>query len=601
MDPSAPGASRRRLTLERLEDRALPSSTPPAAPVITATAASDSQINLSWHGSTGASSYLIDELEGSDWVQLASVGGSSRSFHVKGLAAGAEYSFEVGAVNSAGSTFASPLDSTTFPAAPVVAAAASSASEIDLSWVTVPGATAYEVEQNVGGKWKSIASLDGTATVYAVTGLKGGAKYQFRVAAGDAGGESWSSSESAVTFPDAPTVKIADMSGTEIKLSWSGVSGASSYQVYELAGTTFASIITISGKWCIVGGLSYDTSYTFEVAAANASGATISATVTLSTPPPIDPNPFSVISYSPVNLPLFGKSGPSYLDVQQGQVGDCWLIAGLAALADQDPQAIENMFTYDGTEQVGSSTVGVYTVRFYDQNGDAQYVTVNTMLPNGGHYYEATHNGVLWAALAEKAYAAANGEGIVSSLDPDVDSYSALNGGDSSWVFQAVTNDDASYNYTNTSQIAAAWTAGYPVVLATDKPSSSFIVSDHAYAVVGYNASTGNFTLLNPWGGTTTSTACPVDPQKLGLFTASPTFIEDNFTGQFIGPLSASPTANSAEGASFMPLSSPGTTQASTADSRVLTVQPLYLPSEMAAQRHRRAGEDGDWSGAYVD
>ena len=143
-------------------------------------------------------------------------------------------------------------------------------------------------------------------------------------------------------------------------------------------------------------------------------------------------NPVAATRYSPApasaGLFLDGSNdGPSYLDVDQGDVGDCWLIAGLAEVAARDPQDIENMFTYDGTTVDNGATVGLYTVRFFSSNGTEFDVEVNTELPGGGEYYDFVANGlgteVLWVALAEKAYAEANSVGYVATSDEDAGSY----------------------------------------------------------------------------------------------------------------------------------------------------------------------------------
>ena len=73
------------------------------------------------------------------------------------------------------------------------------------------------------------------------------------------------------------------------------------------------------------------------------------------------------------------------------------------------------MFTYDGTTVDNGATVGLYTVRFFSTNGSAFDVKVDTELPSGGEYYDHVGNDLgtqaLWVALAEKAYAEANGLG----------------------------------------------------------------------------------------------------------------------------------------------------------------------------------------------
>ena len=97
------------------------------------------------------------------------------------------------------------------------------------------------------------------------------------------------------------------------------------------------------------------------------------------------------------------------------------------------------MFTYQGTTVENGATVGLYSVRFFNGAGVAKYVTVDTELPNGGQWYDQPQNGVLWVALAEKAYAEANGAGYVTTGTPGSDSYNALNAGNPVWALQAIT------------------------------------------------------------------------------------------------------------------------------------------------------------------
>ncbi|MGA2621193.1 MAG: C2 family cysteine protease [Thermoguttaceae bacterium] len=133
-------------------------------------------------------------------------------------------------------------------------------------------------------------------------------------------------------------------------------------------------------------------------------------------------HPAAATAYSPISGTLFSPNGPSYLDVQQGYVGGCWLLASLAEVAARYPQDIRSMFTAAGTTVENGATVSLYTVRFFNSVGVAEYVTVDTELPSGGTYYDQPVNGVLWVALAEKAYAEANGAGSpagrIRSLGP---------------------------------------------------------------------------------------------------------------------------------------------------------------------------------------
>src|SRR4029077_18938225 len=104
-------------------------------------------------------------------------------------------------------------------------------------------------------------------------------------------------------------------------------------------------------------------------------------------------HPAAAKGYSPVSGSLFGANGPSWQDVQQGAVGDCWLLASLAEVAARAPSDIQKMFTYDGTTVDNGSMVGIYTVRLFDNSGVPHNMTVDTELPAGGSYYDHVVNG----------------------------------------------------------------------------------------------------------------------------------------------------------------------------------------------------------------
>ena len=90
-------------------------------------------------------------------------------------------------------------------------------------------------------------------------------------------------------------------------------------------------------------------------------------------------------------------------------------MASLAEVAARDPQDIKNMFTYDGTTVDNGATVRLYTVRFF-KTPESAVRHVDTELPSGGGYYDHPGQPVLWVALAEKAYAEANGPGYVTTV-----------------------------------------------------------------------------------------------------------------------------------------------------------------------------------------
>jgi hypothetical protein len=268
-------------------------------------------------------------------------------------------------------------------------------------------------------------------------------------------------------------------------------------------------------------------------------------------------HPVASAPYSPVNGTLFNPNNglASYLDVQQGVVGDCWLMASLEEVAAREPYVIPSMVFQDGTTTENGSTVGVYSVRLFDPYGNSQYFTVDSELPGGGNTYDhpvggagavnGSPNLVLWAALAEKAYAQASSSGFVptsynSSGYLYVNAYAGLNGGWPEWALGAITGKSTTPHYAiNPSDVASAWNAGELVVLCTTSPSSSWIVANHCYALVGYTPSSGSFTLVNAWG-TDSNGYAPGNGSKWGQFWANAGFLSNNFSSQAFGLRSAS-------------------------------------------------------------
>lgn len=127
-----------------------------------------------------------------------------------------------------------------------------------------------------------------------------------------------------------------------------------------------------------------------------------------------------------------GKA-PKAQDVGQGAIGDCYLMAGMGAVAAQRPDLIQKMVKYDA----GKNT---YTVTFQERQRDGKFkavpVMVSAYLPskNGMNAVYAQDgankqgdNQALWPAIIEKAYAVWKGD------------YEAIAGGDSGVAMEAIT------------------------------------------------------------------------------------------------------------------------------------------------------------------
>jgi hypothetical protein len=202
---------------------------------------------------------------------------------------------------------------------------------------------------------------------------------------------------------------------------------------------------------------------------------------------------------------------PSFADVDQGSLGDCWFLASLEEVALRSPGLIQNMFIDNGD--------GTFTVRFFrGGSSNPEYVTVDRYLPvdddqnhtfafaNGSDPYNDPTN-ILWPALAEKAYAQLNESGWINSGGED-NSYWDLDGGFADVALNHITGQLAvMFSMPDSAEtvlgmaLGADFLAGKMIVFCTDVEGvAANIVPRHCYAMLGYNSATGAFTLGNPWG-----------------------------------------------------------------------------------------------------
>ena len=210
-------------------------------------------------------------------------------------------------------------------------------------------------------------------------------------------------------------------------------------------------------------------------------------------------------------LPIFGPSGaPSYLDVNQGYVGDCYFAASLAETALQDPSAIKSMITGNGN--------GTCSVRFYI-NGQADYVTVNRDLAVMGGGYEWSDNSTLefangpvaWAALIEKAYVQLNEQNVAAEVGGHTpgDAYEDINGGGAQALTEITNQSFNSYSVYSgesasslnslMSTLGSDWKAHDELIMSTPANTTGNLVGNHMFEVTGVNVAAGTISLQNPW------------------------------------------------------------------------------------------------------
>lgn len=102
--------------------------------------------------------------------------------------------------------------------------------------------------------------------------------------------------------------------------------------------------------------------------------------------------------------PELFKGGIDMNDLDQGAVGDCWLVAAIASLTTK-PEQLRSLFYPDHYNKEG-----VYAVRFYAPlHAQWLWVLVDGYVPvsaSNSPYFMSAHNpGELWPMLLEKAFA----------------------------------------------------------------------------------------------------------------------------------------------------------------------------------------------------
>jgi fibronectin type 3 domain-containing protein len=225
---------------------------PPPAPSGVTAAPGIGRVTLTWSAAPGATWYrvkrapnpggpysLLATLEGNSFVDGAAKQGESSSYVVQALGPGGE------GPDSAPQR-AAPLAP---PAAPAGLRASAGISRVTLTWTAVREATGYVVRRapGPGDAPGPVGTVNRTSFVDAA--VSNGTAYIYVVRATNAQGESADSAPAAATPaapPSAPSGLAASSDGRSVRVTWSSVPGATSYNVKRSAvpGGPYGTIVT---------------------------------------------------------------------------------------------------------------------------------------------------------------------------------------------------------------------------------------------------------------------------------------------------------------------------------------------------------------------
>ena len=368
-------------------------TTPLSAPSgLTATAASDTQINLSWaDNSNGETGFKIERATTTcaSFVQIATTGANTTTYNNTGLAQGTTYCYRVRAYTSyADSDYSNTATATTQspPAAPsnlVATASATSTTQINLTWTDNSGnESGFKVRRAEGASCSGSSPIAATTgagvTAYSDIGLSQGTQYCYVVCAYNTDGEACSSSATATTSLPAPSnLNFGTIGMTSIALTWTDNStGESGFKIERAAGacsgfsqidTASANATTYIDNSPACSGTTYN-SYCYRVRAYTSytnSDYAITTSLKATLPCAATGLGLSVASPTQINLSWTDNSGNESgfkIERKTGAAGTYGEIYSTAA----------NATTYNNTG-LGDGTVYYYRLRSYNSDGNSSY------------------------------------------------------------------------------------------------------------------------------------------------------------------------------------------------------------------------------------
>jgi fibronectin type 3 domain-containing protein len=210
------------------------------SPAPTVVAGSNGTVNVSWSPVTGASTYDVQRsVDGINFTAIT-LASSSTTYLDSGLTNGKTYYYQYvprvsGGVQMNPSAVSSPVTPGVTALVPALLTAdATTTSQVNLNWVSIPNVTSYNVYRggSSGGPYGLLTNVTSPTISYADTGVSAGNTYYYVVTSLNLSGvESGNSNEAGIMLLSAPTNLSAIGTDNQIALTWNAVSGAASYIV----------------------------------------------------------------------------------------------------------------------------------------------------------------------------------------------------------------------------------------------------------------------------------------------------------------------------------------------------------------------------------
>lgn len=208
---------------------------------------SSSSLSVNWKPMSGATGYNVYRAsQDGSFTVIGTVDGQTTSYTDKGLQAGQTYSYRVQALNQVGSykgvgKVSKTAKGQTLAKSMISYIQSSNSTKLKIAWNQVAGATGYMIKRSTvqNGSYDLIATIDsGTTTSYKDGNLQTGTTYFYKIQAmsnnnGVTGYSGYSKVLSGQTVGATSVTKIKAISNARIQVYWTGVNGASGYQIYR--------------------------------------------------------------------------------------------------------------------------------------------------------------------------------------------------------------------------------------------------------------------------------------------------------------------------------------------------------------------------------
>jgi fibronectin type 3 domain-containing protein len=260
------------------EQNATPQTGVPGSLTLVDAIPGNTLVHLDWTQSNGATSYNLYRSTTPGTEVLVQSGITGLSYTDTGLTNGQIYYYKVAGVNGAGpGPLSNELSATPslnlLP--PVVNAPTVQNNQLTITWTAAVNATGYNIYRGTssGGEGATPIASNVTGTTYIDTPLAGGTTYYYKLRSTSGANISALSNEvSGLPTLSAPSTLIDSAGNAQSTLSWSGVLGATSYNLYRgtvSGGETLYQTGLVSTTYVDTGETN-GTTYYFQVTAVNA-------------------------------------------------------------------------------------------------------------------------------------------------------------------------------------------------------------------------------------------------------------------------------------------------------------------------------------------